>query len=328
MSGEHKDLQELLVELEYGELDAADRDAAQARIDEHPELVRMQQAFRAVREDLSTWDEIEGQPARIAFVTMPGEGRSSAGTTFGAGSTFGWMKGAAMAASFVFGILLAAAFASTSLTRTETGWTLSTGFSRAAATSPVAPSPAERSPAQPGSEPTAANSVGNSAGQASLGQVPVGTVPSGTVPSGSVPSGPISSSPVGNSPVMGTVSGVRTVSGGQAQPFRMSRSQFGIDPMLGEVPGDREQQLRALVREMVTAAEQRQRLQMDSLLTDLYQTFDTQRTSDLSVVFDELGLLRSSTGLELQRTNEVIDFLVTRMGNDLEVQVPEQRDDD
>ncbi len=323
MSGDHQDLQELLVELEYGELDVADREAAQARIDEHPELVRMQQAFRAVREDLSAWDEIEGQPARIAFVTMPGEGRST-GTVFGGGTTFGWMKGAAMAASFVFGILLAAAFASTSLTRTETGWTFSTGFSRAAAPSPAEPSPTERSPAQPGSQPTAANSIGNpSAGQASLGQVPVGTVPSG-----SVPSGPSSNSPVGSSPVMGTVSGGMSVSGGQAQPFRMSRRQFGIDPMLVGAAGDREQQLRALVREMVTAAEQRQRQQMDSLLTDLYQTFDTQRTSDLSVVFDELGLLRSSTGLELQRTNEVIDFLVTRMGSDLEVQVPEQRDDD
>ncbi len=107
----------------------------------------------------------------------------------------------------------------------------------------------------------------------------------------------------------------------------MSTSGLGIDPMRFEMPGDREQQLRTLVREMVAAAEQRQQQQMDSLLSDLYQTFDTQRTSDLSVVFDELGLLRSSTGLELQRTNEVIDFLVTRMGGGIEAQVPEQRDE-
>ena len=78
---------------------------------------------------------------------------------------------------------------------------------------------------------------------------------------------------------------------------------------------------------MVVAAEQRQQQQMDSLLTDLYQTFDSQRTRDLSVVFDELGLLRSSTGLELQRTNEVIDFLVTRVGTDMQAQIPDQRDD-
>ncbi len=289
MSGDREDLQELLVELEYGELDATDRAAAQARIDEHPELVRMQAAFRAVRENLSAWDEVEGQPARIAFVTMPGDVRP------GSINTFGWMKGAAIAASFVLGILLAAAFASTNLTRTDTGWTLSTGLSRSGVSAPV-------------SQPSATTSVGTP---------PVGQIPAGQTPVGQT--------------AIGRVAGGRAtgggVTGGQARPFRMSTSQFGIEPMLVEVPGDRELQLRILVRQMVAAAEQRHQQQTDSLLTDLYQTFDTQRTSDLSVVFDELGLLRSSTGLELQRTNQVIDFLVTRIGSDIEAQVPEQRDD-
>ena len=292
MSGDREDLQELLVELEYGELDAADRAAAQARIDEHPDLVRMQAAFRAVRDDLSAWDEVEGQPARIAFVTMPGDVRP------GSINTFGWIKGAAIPASFVLGILLAAAFASTTLTRTEIGWTLSTGLSRSAASAPAAPV----------SQPSATTSVGNP----SVGEIPVGQNPAGQTPVGQT--------------AVGRVAGGR-VSGGQARPFRMSTSQFGIEPMLVEVPGNRELQLRILVRQMVAAAEQRHQQQTDSLLTDLYQTFDTQRTSDLSVVFDELGLLRSSTGLELERTNQVIDFLVTRIGSDIEPQVPEQRDD-
>lgn len=305
MSGDRDDLRELLIELEYGELDAAEREAAQKRIDEHPDLMRMQQAFRAVHDDLADWEEIEGQPARIAFVTMPGE------ISTNAISTFGWMKGGAVAASFVLGILLAAAFASTSLTRTDTGWTFSTGLSRANASLP----------AEQISQPTASTSVGSSvAGQAQTGQASVGRVSAG----------PVSSTSVGGASVGGAVVSSPAVgrsAGGQAQPFRMSRSQFGIDPLLIGAPADRERQLRILVREMVAAAEQRQQQQMDSLLTDLYQTFDTQRTSDLSVVFDELGLLRSSTGLELQHANEVIDFLVTRIGGDMEPQAPEQRDD-
>lgn len=306
MSGDRDDLRELLIELEYGELDAAEREAAQKRIDEHPNLIRMQQAFRAVHDDLADWEEIEGQPARIAFVTMPGE------ISTNAISTFGWMKGGAVAASFVLGILLFAAFASTSLTRTDTGWTLSTGLSRAKASLP----------AEQISQPTASTSV---AGQAQTGQASVGRVPAGPVSSTSVGSTNVSGASVGGAVVSSPA--VSRSAGGQAQPFRMSRSQFGIDPLLIGAPADRERQLRILVREMVAAAEQRQQQQMDSLLTDLYQTFDTQRTSDLSVVFDELGLLRSSTGLELQHANEVIDFLVTRIGGDMEPQAPEQRDD-
>lgn len=305
MSSERDDLRELLVELEYGELDAAERQAAQKRIDEHPDLVLMQQAFRAVHEDLAGWEEVEGQPARIAFVTMPGK----AGTS----STFNWMKGGAIAASFVLGILLAAAFANTSLTRTATGWTLSTGLTR-----PAAPAPAEGS-----SQPSATTTVGTAAvGSRTTAQAPVGQIPGAQTPLGQTPVG---QTPVGQATI-GGVPGSRT-SGGQAQPFRMRSSQLGIAPMLAEAPADREQQLRVLVREMVAAAERRQQQQTDSLLADLYQTFDIQRTSDLSVVFDELGVLRSSTGLELQRTNEVIDFLVTRIGGDIEPQVPEQRDE-
>ena len=272
MSGDHEDVQELLVELEYGELEGAERDAAQAHIDSDPDLIRMQHAFRAVRRDLATWDEVERQPARIAFVTMPGAGN------IGSATAFSWMKGVAMAASFVLGILLAAAFTTASLTRTETGWTLDTSLLRKAASAPEAPE----------AQPNVASSIDSPTDdQAAVARVP----------------------------------------GGQAQSFRISTSEFGIAPILVEMPGKREQQLRLLVREMVVAAEQRQQQQMDSLLTDLYQTFDSQRTRDLSVVFDELGLLRSSTGLELQRTNEVIDFLVTRVGTDMQAQIPDQRDD-
>ncbi len=105
-----QELRELLIELEYGELDELEAAAVQDRIDSDPSMKAMQAAIKAVRADLQTDDEIEVHPARIAFVTMPGQGRASQDHT--SSRSMLW-KGLAVAASFVFGLLLAAAAVNT-----------------------------------------------------------------------------------------------------------------------------------------------------------------------------------------------------------------------
>ena len=110
MSENSNELQELLIELEYGELDELEATEVQDRIDADPSMLAMQTAFKAVRADLGADDEIEVRPARIAFVGMPGQGRTSQ-RDISWGATL-W-KGLAVAASFVFGLLLAAAAVNT-----------------------------------------------------------------------------------------------------------------------------------------------------------------------------------------------------------------------
>jgi len=106
MSENSKELRELLIELEYGELDKLEAAEVQSRIDADPSMKAMQVAFQAVRAEMQAGEEIEVRPARIAFVAMPGQVRASS-----SGSML-W-KGLAVAASFAFGILLAAAAVNT-----------------------------------------------------------------------------------------------------------------------------------------------------------------------------------------------------------------------
>jgi hypothetical protein len=107
MSENSKELRELLIELEYGELDKLEAAAVQDRIDADPSMKAMQVVFQAVRAEMHAGEEIEMRPARIAFVAMPGQ----VGATNGSTSML-W-KGLAVAASFVFGLLLAAAAVNT-----------------------------------------------------------------------------------------------------------------------------------------------------------------------------------------------------------------------
>ncbi len=92
----------------------------------------------------------------------------------------------------------------------------------------------------------------------------------------------------------------------------------GTDPaslrsLFEQLLEEREPHLRALVQQAVAASEQRQRQQVSQALADLYRTFDAQRTNDLLFLAGELGLLQENTGLELQRANAAIDYLLTRV---------------
>ncbi len=97
-------------------------------------------------------------------------------------------------------------------------------------------------------------------------------------------------------------------------------------PVIEQLMTERDAQVRSLVRQILAASEQRQRQEFDAALSGLYQTIDVQRTNDLLFLAGELGLMQENTGIELQRTNAAVDFLLTRVAND--DRQPEQRDRD
>lgn len=87
-----------------------------------------------------------------------------------------------------------------------------------------------------------------------------------------------------------------------------------VTPVLDQLWQQRERQLR-----------QQLRAEWDSELAGMLQTFDAQRTNDQLFIANELGLWQENTGVELERINQVINFLLTRVP--AEQRVPEPRDD-
>ncbi len=269
---EHKksdEIRELLVELAYDEVDPLDAEAARNSLDD--ESLEMLEAFRSVRADLQAFDELEPAPSRVAFVAMTPP-RPAAGLSR-------WVKGLAIAASFVVGFLLTAAIANIRVANNPDGWSIS---------SSLWPStPAGQSTAQP---------------QAILAQQPAGP----TSQSG------LSVTPVGMSNAEldrwfeNKVRAHGLTAGNTAAPAVPSSE---ILDRLWQV---RERQLREQLR-----------TEWDSELAGMFQTFDAQRNNDQLFIANEFGLWQENTGIELERINQVINFLLTRVPADQ--QVPEPR---
>jgi hypothetical protein len=264
MSENSKDLRELLIELEYGELDEIEAAEVQSQIDADPAMLQMQQAFRAVRQDLHAGEDIEVRPARIAFVAMPAQPQTNTWSPM-------W-KGLAVAASFAFGIVLSVAFANVA---------------------GVMP-PGESSPTTLGT----------------------GTAASQGTPASSANTRSVNTIPVGQMSQQDLVSFLdsryarRDLAGGSIADMDPEQ----LRPVLDQLISDREQQLRQVMQQMITVADERQRQELETLMAGVYQTFDAQRTNDLLVFADQLGILQEATGMELQRNTDAIDYLFTRVG--------------
>lgn len=295
MSDGSKDPRELLVELEYGELEEQEAEAARALIEGDPELRQMQAALRNVRADLREWEDVEPRTTRIAFVGMPG----AAPTAASGMST--WVKTLAVAASFVLGLFLAAAFVNTEIASTSDGWRFSSGLWPSSSATDATTAPAQTPPVSNG-DAIPLDAPADFAMQVGSGASP--------------------SYGLRVMPEMDRWLNQRLPASPYIAGDTLTAEQ--IRPLLTKLQAERDTQIRALVRDMLADSELRQREEVDSLLTGVYQTFDAQRTDDLLFLAGEMGVLQESTGIELQRTNAVIDYLMSRVG---EVQDQEQRDD-
>jgi len=304
MSKSCEQIRQLLVELEYGELDEVDANAVRAHLHECDACAARQAAYRAVRADLQAWDQVEPAPSRVTFVAMH---RAVAPAGWGPVS-----KGLAVAASFLLGFLLTASVASVRISRSAGGWSVSTGLwpapAAAAGTDSTTGAEATRTQARPA--------------------LPVeGVTPIGTNSSRPGGQGISSSTAPGN---LGRTGRLRIMSPVEldrwlenrlrtaAAPAPVSETglqsltQEQIAPLLERLTAQRDAQLRKIVE----ASEQKQREEFDSALAGVYQTFDAQRTNDLLFLAGQLGLLQENTGLELQRTNAAIDYLISRSAED------------
>lgn len=282
MSNNCEQLRQMLVELEYGELDAMDATAVQIHLGECDSCAKHLAAYRAVRADLKTWDDVAPVPSRITFVTMPREQPAS-----GWGR---WSRGGAIAASFLMGLLLTAAAANFRLSHDDSGWSASTSL-------------------WPSGTPS----------------VPVaGDQPAATSPTG--PTSPVANRALGANSQLGDSD---AISMREADLSRWLDSQLrarGLHAVGGAPNASLSQEQLLALQSIVAASERRQQQEFDSLLAGTYQAFDVQRTEDLLFLAGELGLMQESTGLELQRTNAALDYLITRAA-DTPRQREQQNDD-
>lgn len=281
-----ENIRQLLVELEYGELDEMDATAVQAHLEQCPGCAERRDAYRAVRADLRAWDAIEDAPSRVTFVAMrqpqaaPRPGLSR------------WTRGLAVAASFLLGLLLASAFVNLEVSTGTDGWHVSTS---------LMPRPQVVQEARPSGSP--ATPIG---GNPRVGSTPVqGTIP---VQNGGV-SSPMSQADL-DSWLDARLQARGWPTGGPVPIASLTPEQ--VAPILDDLIAERETRMRALVQEIVHSSERKQREEVEVALAGLYQTFDAQRANDLVFLAGELGLLQENTGMELQRTNAAIDYLITR----------------
>jgi len=200
-----------------------------------------------------------------------------------------WTRGATIAASFLMGLLLTAAVANVRIGHGDDGWSFSTGLWPAAA-----------SPAETGSTPEAQSQA----------------------PATSPAKGPDSAvTPV--STALGTRPAATQGGATEADFDRWFNNRIRES---GLVVGDKSVALSPdEVTRLMQDRERVLRQEYDTKLAGMFQAFDAQRSDDQLFIANEFGLWQENTGVELDRMNQVINYLISRVATDQKT--PERRDD-
>jgi hypothetical protein len=310
MGNNCEQIRQLLVELRYGELDEIDSAQVEAHLEQCAACRERHAAYGAVVADLKLWDDIEPQPSRVAFVAMHGGPAVPPAQPMSSN----WVRGLAVAASFAMGIFLAAAFVNMEIASGADGWRVSTSLW------PRAEGNTTAQPADPGALP--AQPVAGGSQRATGPVTPVTTGgPRIGVPG---PQGEVTHV-MSQAELDGWLEDRLRDRGLFGQPASLDQlSPDQIAPVLDQLIAERDGHLRILVQEIVNASEQRQRAEVDDALAGMYQTFDVQRANDLLFLASEMGVIQETTGLELQRTNAAIDYLITRAARNPDGQQEQQ----
>ena len=302
MGSNCEEIRHLLVELEYEELGEIDEQAVLAHVAQCDECSERQTAYRAVRADLQSWDRVEPQRSRIAFVPMNvAAGGLAPGQLAAVG---GWRRGLSIAASFVLGVFLTAAVANTRITKGDDGWSFSTSLLPQAVGSSGSSPVASRNPAQ--SQPT---TVGSSPSQNNPGQRALPQTASNGMDPAFVSLSPeaIDSRIDARLQARGMVQSGATPVG--------NAYDASLTPIVERVLVERYSRL---IDNKLGASEQRRQAE----LYQLQQAVDGQ----LLLLLSELGLLQEGFGERLEQQNVAIDYLFNQVNASATPrQVPEQQ---
>lgn len=301
-----EDICQLLVELEYEELGAADAAEVRAHLQECSVCRERREAYRVVRRDLREWDLVAPAPSRVAFVTMAAPQPAAKPEQRWLGTR--WNRIAAIAASFVLGLFLTAAVMNLEIHSDADGWSISTGIlpsSRGAVTTPVAAG--QQDPGQDSAEGPTTTPAEQ--------RVPGALTVAADDPGDSSPS-PFAEMSRDDFLIWleGSLAarGVMLVSTGAGRGLD-DTDRAAVVSIVRGVLDDYDAGFQQTLDDTMVARESRQQQQFAAALAEVYQTFQTQRANDLAVVTDQLGLMQQETGQELQLTNAALDYLYTQV---------------
>jgi hypothetical protein len=301
MSKNCEDIRPLLAELIYEEVDAPTSKVIYGHLEECAACRQRYAAFRNVRADLQEWQPV-GVPAGTTFIGMPASAQKAS-----TGSM--WLRGLAVAATFIFGLVLTAAAVNLQISSDTDGWTLSTSlWGRAIDSEPVAQqqpavAPEALSPVDPGStvRPVSLNDVDPQeleswldAALASRGMVPADEA----------------------------VQAVAAPPSDSLSPAQIQQ----VNSLMADQFNERDNEERYMFGNMLAASETRQREEFNATLTSLYESLEAEREDALYMLVSELGLLQLDTDQRLQRTDSQIDYLMNQVNSQPETVEREERD--
>ncbi len=303
MSMNCEDIRPLLAELIYEEVDAPTAKVIYGHLEECTACRQHYAAFRNVRADLQEWQPV-GVPAGTTFIGMPASAQKAS-----TGSM--WLRGLAVAATFIFGLVLTAAAVNLQISSDAEGWTMSTSLwggdaaSAPAAQQQPAATPETLSPSDPGSavRPVSLNDLDPQeleswldAALTSRGMVPTAQAPQVT---------PVAAMPASDS----------------LSPAQIQQ----VNSLMAERFNARDNEERYMFGSMLAASETRQREEFNATLTSLYESLEAEREDALYMLVSELGLLQLDTDQRLQRTDSQIDYLMNQVNSQPETVEREER---
>lgn len=277
-----EDIKLLLAELVYEEVDPATAREIYGHLEACASCRQRYAAFRAVRSDLQEWQPSRA-PAGTTFIGVPA-------TALPARRSSWWLRGLAVAASFVFGLVLTAAVVNFQISTDADGWTVSTSlWGRPEAAQPVS----QGQPAMPAPAPADPGPAARTVSIQDLNQQELEAW-------------------------LDRALAVRNVSRVAAAPQQnqLTDAQLQqVSSLFAQRMQERDDEERYIFSNMLAASEQRQREQFNATLTSLYENLEAEQRDSLYMLASELGLMQVSTDQRLQRADSAIDYLMTQVGS-------------
>lgn len=222
-----------------------------------------------------------------------------------------WARGLAVAATFIFGLVLTAAAVNLQISSDADGWTLSTSlWGRGEVAGTVAEQQAAVS-----NNTLAATETQAAARPVSLNDIDPAELEawlqSALDSRGIVPVGQTNQiDQVGAPPA-------DSLSAGQLQQ---------VSSLVAERFNERDTEERFIFGNMLAASEARQREEFNATLSSLYENLEAEREDALYMLVSELGLLQLDTDQRLRRTDSAIDYLMNQVASQPETVEREERD--
>ena len=292
-----EEIRPLLAELIYEEVDAPTAKVIYGHLEECAACRQRYAAFRNVRADLQEWQPV-GVPAGTTFIGMPaGAQKALSGSS--------WLRGLAVAATFIFGLVLTAAAVNLQISSDAAGWTMSTSLWGSAATSePVAQqqpaaTPESLAPANPGStvRPVSLSDMDPQELESWLDAA--------LTSRGMVPATQIATQPAADS----------------LSPAQIRQ----VNSLMADRFNERDNEERYMFGNMLAASESRQREEFTATLASLYEHLEAEQEDALYMLVSELGLLQLDTDQRLQRTDSKVDYLMNQVDSRPETVEREER---